>query len=413
MSNTAMRISESDKAQAWLGQLRPEHVATATRMLDHLMFVPTTQFRAWLAEEIFRQAATGRLALYGEREFHPGARFFPLLKPGKVKRAIGTKGPDLVKPTRGSAFVGSEGIIAQLLSELARRPDMRALLTPGPDRLRPMKSRGPTRRLAIVTDVIGSGNRIFRMLNAMWRTESIRSWHSHRKVPLEILIISYATSATGQTRIESHRLKPQVIARHIAPTIWDIEDDSGPFEKLCSSYEPYPPDEHAGPHGYGDAGTLIAFGHGCPNTAPPMLWRHGRRWTPLFPERSAVEFDLLERRSDVANFGDRLLGLNRPSLANPNLLARFETLSREALLLLAAVSHGLRDSVKLASRTGLEVARVDSLLSTFQTAGWISNTNAVTAQGLAELRAAGRVLPTKRDIPIDAVSVYFPTSLRG
>lgn len=413
MSNSGMRISESEKGQAWLGQFRPEHVPVATRLLDSLLFVRTTEFRSWIADEITRQAQIGRLALYGEREFNPNARFFPDLQPGKVKRAVGAKGPPLVKPTRGSPYVGSEGIVAQLLSELARRKDISALLTPGPDRLRPIKSRGPTHRLAIVTDIIGSGTRIYRMLDAMWRTETVRSWYSHDRLPLEVLVIAYATSPGGQERILGHRLGPQVIVRHVAPTIWDIEPEAAPFKTLCGYYEPRPPHDEAGPYGYGDAGTLIAFGHGCPNTAPPILWNAGRDWKPLFPERSGVDFDLLDRPSQTADFGRRLLALNRPSLADADILARFGSFSREALLLLAAISHGLRDSVMLASRTGVEVARIESLLFTFRAAGWIATSGAITTQGLAELRAAARLLPTERDIPIDAVSVYFPKSLRG
>lgn len=408
-----MRISSSEKGQVWLSQFRPEDVADATALLDNFTFVSTSEFRQWLSEEIIRQAEIGRLALYGEREFEPRARFFNQLAPGKVKRAVGRLGPPLVKPMRGSPYVGSEGIVAQLLSELAHRADVDALLTPGPDRLRPIKTRGPTRRLAIVTDVIGSGTRIFRMLDAMWRTESIRSWHSHKKVDLEILVIAYATTAAGQRKILSHRLKPQLVSRLVVSSVYDIADDHEPFTRLCERYEPQPPDEHAGALGYGDAATLIAFGHGCPNTAPPMFWRDGRRWRGLFPQRSAVEFDLLGQVSEVAAFGQKLLSVSRPTLADGGVLARFDSLAREALLLLAAISHGLRDPVKLASRTGLDVARIASLLDAFRAAGWISSSNGITLKGLAELKSAGRVMSRTRNIPKDGVSVYFPTSLRG
>ena len=413
MSNSVMRISESEKGQVWLRQFRPEFVPNAIRLLDNFEFVSTADFRGWMASEIVRQAKKGRLALYGEREFNPNARFFPTLKPGKVKRAIGPKGPDLVKPIRGSPYVGSEGIIGQLLSELSRRKDIHALLTPGPDRLRPIKSRGPTRRIAIVTDMIGSGTRIRRMLDALWRTESFRSWYSHRSVPLEVLVIAYATSPKGIDRIKSHRIGPEVIVRSIAPTIWDIDADDTQFRALCEYHEPRPCHDDAGPFGYRNAGTLIAFGHGCPNTAPPIFWHSSRDWKPLFPQRSGVEFDLLDRPSQTADFSHRLLALNSPTLADANLLAKFESLAREALLLLAAISHGLRGSVMLASRTGLEVSRVESLLSTFRSAEWITDSGTITKQGLTELRAAAKMLPTDRYVPFDAVSVYYPTSLRG
>lgn len=408
-----MRISESEKGQAWLAQIRPEDVQTAMALLDKLTFVPTNVFRQWLADEIIRQAARGRLALYGEREFPPLSRFFNKLAPGPRKRAVGDLGPGLVKPLRGSPYVGSEGIVAQLLSELAKRRDVKALLVPGPDRLRPKKSRGPTQRLAIVTDIIGSGNRIYRMLDAMWRTETIRSWYSHRKVDLEVLVIAYAASPAGLQWVRSHQLQPAVITRLVVPTLWDIDIDATPYRDLCLKYEPSRREGDVGPFGYEDAGTLIAFGHGCPNTSPRIFWEADRRWKPLFPERSAVEFDIFNKRAGVVEFRDRLLAVNRPTLADPSILARFAEASREALLLLATISHGLNDPIKLASRTGLEVPRITTLIDLFANAGWINESNGITSEGLAELRAARRIMPRMYEVPTDGVSIYFPSSLRG
>lgn len=408
-----MRMSESERGQAWLSQFSPDDLVLASRMLDEFLLVPTSLFRQWLGREIAREGAKGRLALYGERELPPNSRFFPTLAPGKVKRAVGVKGPALVKPVRGSSFVGSEGLVGQVLSELARRQDVPAPLTPGPDRLRPIKTRGPTRRLAIVTDLIGSGNRIHRMLEAMWRTETIRSWHAHRKVQLEVIVIAYAATPAGLKRVEGHRLKPTVRHRVVAPTIHALDDDPSPFVNLCERYEPMPTDEEAGATGYGGVGTLIAFGHGCPNTAPPVFWRKGKRWRPLFPQRSAIDFDEVRRPAEIARFGALLLSLEKPSLADPALLGRFNEEAREALLLLATISSGRRADVMLASRTGIDMGRVETLLDAFRHAGWIDAANGMTAQGLAELRSAERVRPVERDVPFDGVSVYYPTSLRG
>lgn len=413
MLPTTSRLSETAQGEAWLRQFQSQHVGLATELLDRLLFVPSDIFRSWLAGEIIREAGKGRLALYGEREFPLRSRFFPQLQPGKVRRAIGRKGPVLVQPARGSSFVGSEGIIAQLLSELAKRGDVAALLTPGPDRLRPKKSRGPTRRLAIVTDVIGSGTRIERMLDALWRTESVRSWHAHRTVDLEILIFAYAASAAGYERIGNHRLRPKRFVREIVPTIQTFDDYPEPFLTLCKFYEPQPPDDNAGPLGYGDAGTLVAFGHGCPNTTPPIFWKTTRRWRALFSDRSGVEYDALAEPSDLATFSARLRELDQPSLSDPALLRQFGAPAREALVLLGAISRGRHQPLRLASRTGIEVARVVRLLATFQTAGWITSYNGITAKGLAELAAAKKVVPQILDVPIDCVSVYYPTSLRG
>lgn len=413
MPPATSRLSETAQGEAWLRQFQPQDVALATELLDRLVFVPSDIFRSWLAGEIIREAGKGRLALYGERELPPRSRFFPQLQPGKVRRAIGAKGPALVQPTRGSSFVGSEGIVAQLLSELVKRSDVAALLTPGPDRLRPQKSRGPTRRLAIVTDVIGSGTRIERMLDALWRTESVRSWRAHRKVDLEILIFAYSASAAGYERVQGHRVRPRLFVREIVPTVQTIVNEPEHFVNLCKYYEPQPTDDSAGPLGYGDAGTLVAFGHGCPNTTPPIFWNTTRRWRALFSDRSGVEFDALAEPSDLMIFSSRLRSLNRLSLSNPALLEQFDTPAREALVLLAAISRGRHHPLRLASRTGIEVTRVVRLLAAFRTAGWIAGHNGITAKGLAELAAAKKVVPQTSDVPFDRVSVYFPTSLRG
>jgi hypothetical protein len=323
------------------------------------------------------------------------------------------RGPELVKPIRGSSYVGSEGLVAQLLSELAKRKDVPALLTPGPDRLRPMRTRGATGRLAIVTDLIGSGNRIYRMLDAMWRTETIRSWYAHRKVKLEVLVIAYAATPAGLVRVRGHRLGPTVRHRIVAPTLRDMMDDPQPLVDLCERYEPMRTDEEAGPTGYGGAGTLIAFGHGCPNTAPPIFWRKGKRWRPLFPERSAIDFDQVRRPADIARFSEQLAALARPALADSALLSRFGEEAREALLLLATISRGRRADVMLASRTGIDMARVETLLAAFRRAGWADAANGITVQGVAELRSVERVRPVAPEVPFDGVSVYYPTSLRG
>ncbi|MFN4041887.1 MAG: hypothetical protein ACK4I0_09515 [Brevundimonas sp.] len=409
-----MRLSETEKGQAWLRQFKSDDIAAATRLLDQMVLVSTSDYRRWTAGEIIREAAKGRLALYGEREFPALTRFFPDLAPGKVKRAIGLEGPALVEPEPGTGLIGSEGIVAQLLSELSKRSDVDALLTPGPDRLRPMEEQDATHRLAIVTDIIGSGNRIVRMLDALWRTETVRSWWSHRSVPLEIAVISYAASAAGLKRVKRHRLKPTVLTRTIAPTVHDVGGgDIEAFRTLCRRYDPRKNRQRPGPYGYEAAGTLLAFGHGCPNTAPRLFWGRSARWTPLFPNRSGVEVDLRTDKATVTEFSERLLAMNRPSLADPSIGLRFGEEAREALLVLSGIAHGLRDAPRLASRTGVDLLKVGILLRAFASAGWTDDRGAVTEAGLAELRSAARLRARNRPIPEDRVSVYFPTSLRG
>jgi len=62
-----MRLSETEKGQAWLRQFKSDDIAAATRLLDQMVLVSTSDYRRWTAGEIIREAAKGRLALYGAR----------------------------------------------------------------------------------------------------------------------------------------------------------------------------------------------------------------------------------------------------------------------------------------------------------------------------------------------------------
>ncbi|WP_287181033.1 hypothetical protein [Mesorhizobium sp.] len=82
------------------------------------------------------------------------------------KRAIGRSGPPAVKPVRGLARVGSEGLLAFVASQQKEAwPDI-FMNHPGPDSLRAKSA--PAGEVVIITDFIGSGNRIRSMLDKFW-----------------------------------------------------------------------------------------------------------------------------------------------------------------------------------------------------------------------------------------------------
>lgn len=334
---------------------------------------------------------------------------------GSVLRSVGRSGPKLIEPTRGSMHVGSEGIVAQLLTEIARRDQRAFLLSPGPDRLRPQITRPAVHKIAVVTDLIGSGARICKMLDALWRTETFRSWQSHLKSRIEIHIVAYASTIAGERVVKSHRLKPKLHFTMVAPTIFDLYRGQGlaRMENLCKYYNPLQGNKTYGPLGYENVGTLIAFGHGCPNTTPPMFWADNRSLPPLFPNRSAVSLDTFFHNHNGIPFSDRLMSLGQPTLSNPELLAQFEEEAAQALLVLAAMARGLRGLSKIAVRTGLSVLVAGYLVEIFQRVGWCDVHGAISEAGLSELRSARLSLKSRIPLPEDRISVYFPTSLRG
>lgn len=421
-----MNIEDSELGLDFLSQFDTADAKSASYLLSQFITVSTGQMRQWLAGQVAaHSSSTAPLALYAERELTRGARFFSRIKPGSVRRAIGRQGPPLVHPLRGIAQVGSEGIIAQLLSELSRREPRRYLLSPGPDSLRPASSRAGIRTLAIVTDVVGSGARICRMLDALHRTESFRSWRSHRNVRPQIVIISYAATVEGLQAVREHRLEPRVDVRTIVPTIASVAIKNGraiwELEALCQRYDPAKNEgsgdgdgsDAIGSLGYRNVGTLLVFGHGCPNTTPRMFWRKKGLWKPLFLNRSAVSFDVLFSKARIIRFAEELKSFGQAVLSSPAALSRFRDEAVQALLVLSAVEHGLHDSIRIAVRTGLDVGVIEQLLTAFSTAGWIDLKNCITESGLAELRSARRVAPKRILVPEDPISVYFPNSLQG
>ena len=129
-------------AQRWLSQFSLGDRALATQLLQAIQLVSRDEFadglRALILEKVREHA--GPVALYAERELgHRLGVPHRLFKesPGKRKRAVGAVGPPAVKATKPyNISVGSEGIVAQLISELAKGHPQKILDHPGPEQIR-------------------------------------------------------------------------------------------------------------------------------------------------------------------------------------------------------------------------------------------------------------------------------------
>lgn len=171
----------AEATQAWLSQFDPEDQSLATDLLRGMMLVSADQFRDRIRDQILKALADGDtpLGLYVERELrHRSGIPHRLFKEAKrrVKRAFGV-GPKPIEPTMAyDADVGSEGLVAHIVSELCRENRKTMFNHPGPDQIRKNK----IRRFILVTDYIGSGKRAWTYLQAAWRVRSVRSWWSAR-----------------------------------------------------------------------------------------------------------------------------------------------------------------------------------------------------------------------------------------
>jgi hypothetical protein len=206
------RFLRSASTQAWLSQFDPAEQPTAQAILEAMHLVSRDAFAERLQTLVRERidAERGCVGLYVEREWPTRKGVpHPLFKQPKrlPKRAFG-KGPDPIKPIRPYDLgVGSEGIVAQLLTEVCRTSKGRTVMQPGPNAIR----RKRIRRFILVTDFIGSGARCWCYLQAAWRVASVRSWWSLRATTgMAFEVVTYSGTPAGIQRIRSHPSAPLV-----------------------------------------------------------------------------------------------------------------------------------------------------------------------------------------------------------
>lgn len=233
-------IATDGRAKAWLQQFQMGDRARAQKLLEAFAFISRDDFLDQMRVMLLRESASvkGAIALYAERELrHRFGKPHRLFKEAerKVKRAIGSKGPDAVKPTKAyDPSVGSEGIVAQMISQLCQEYPGKFLNHPGPDQIRKKRARA----FWVVTDLIGSGDRASRYLEAAWLVRSVRSWWSGKL--MKFAVMAYSATESGERWVARHPSKPEIHIVLPCPTI----DTSFPpkeaeqMKMLCTTYDP-------------------------------------------------------------------------------------------------------------------------------------------------------------------------------
>lgn len=345
------------------------------------------------------------LALYAEREMEKAGYdilpFFPSSDKGK---AIGPGIPPVaVDPEKQD--VGSEGSVATLISKYSKDSAHQALSHPGPDALRSNK----IRTVVIVTDFIGSGRRIREMLDAFALVASLQSWKSYGLLSFEV--VCYSGTECGLALVQQHSLRPKVRSYIACPVIDEAFSGSelGAVKLLCQNYRKKQPRY---PFGFNNTGSLIAFSHGIPNNAPPILHSEAGGWTPLFPDRStsAAGIDSVANSSAVlARNSEQVLGIRkaRRVLADPE-----GEIWAHTMLVMDAVRNGVRTSKGLSARTQLPNARIEEVLEITKRARWVTPKNSLTRLGWREIRRP-RYFEQGEDVAISGSGIYFPTQLRA
>ena len=405
----------TEPTQEWLCQFDIAAQGDMIKMLQAMRLVTRDQFAESIRERLLQasEQAEGRIGLYVEREIppknHPPE---PLFQQSEVRprRAFGV-GPDPIQPDASQpGDVGSEGLVAQLVSELCREMPDKFASHPGPDELR--EKIKPIKSLILVTDLIGSGQRAERYLDAAWRVFSFKSWWSGRSSNgLSFDIVAYAATVAGKARISAHRLSPCIRLVTECPTIDTVfsKEQAQVIKRICHQYYPFA--KKSGFLGYQDTGALIAFAHGVPNNSPGILHKRSETWTPLFARRVTAA-----TRSDFSNDIDqqeiqqRLVNMRHKRLSEGHDWSRAAKGTLETYLVLAALSHPPRKIEVVARRTGLTFLETESIMLKAINNAWVDNLYRLTDQGQAYLRAAKK----KRRVvlPVDSVKMYYPSALR-
>ncbi len=418
---------DSEAGMAWLRQFAVRDQRLAADLLEVFCFVSRDEFATGLRERVLHEArrVDGPIALYAERELgHRLGVPHRLFKEseGKVKRAYGV-GPQPVKPTKAyQPEVGSEGIVAQLITDLCRQFPKRFLNHPGPDKIRETRARA----FWVLSDLVGSGKRAHDYLSAAWKVRSVRSWRSGGF--LRFGVIAYAMTQSGQSRINRHPCKPLTSCVQPCPTIFSAFSGSAvdAYVSLCERYDPVRPrpetfndDESLG---YGGVGALIAFAHGAPNNSPRIFHKTSKRangWNPLFPARVTAGLPPtgFGRSLRPETISVRLKALGNKALAKSPAARNASNEVKKRYLVLAALSRRQRGDVILAIKTGLSTYEVGHVCNELEGFGWIGPRRVLTDAGLGELRHLRRTAgkkPQRTDTKAEIEKLpYYPTSLRA
>src|SRR3954469_1276290 len=122
------RLNATETGRLWISQFAIQDRLKAAALLDEMLLLndqEVTGSLLWLLGEYVPNAGPSeRVALYAEREFGGERPFVVACVPdetGRVRRrAIGRNGPAPVKPLRGSSRVGSEGMVAFVISQAVK-----------------------------------------------------------------------------------------------------------------------------------------------------------------------------------------------------------------------------------------------------------------------------------------------------
>lgn len=409
------RLSQSETGKAWLAQFRSgADVTAAAKLLDAMLLLNDTEVADSIRDGIDKLAeewdGCGRsLALYAEREFDAGTAFesekLADVKGHVRRRAVRYSGP--VKPTRGKMRVGSEGTVAHLISQLVEKWSGLLKNHPGPKSIRAKSS--PVGAIVIVSDFIGTGSRVNKMLDKFWKVPSVKSWVSGKRI--EFVVVAAAGTLEGIAAVRSHRLRPRVIAERVVPTIktWKDQTLANEWRQLIANYGPSSGRGGVDRGGYGGDAALVAFSSRIPNNTPAMVHQsEGSSWRALY--EGPVPADL---RPIFRVLEDTELVKSAAEAIGVELAADLDIENAKLAVVLSAPRPLLRrrDFVALAATTTLSRSEVERIVARAASDGLLTAEGRLSETAQQMLKASRRGERRKPTIATNN-DPYYPQSLR-
>jgi hypothetical protein len=410
---------DSELLANWLSQFDVDDQPIATKLLEELVYVSYSEMRIALTKAIVERGGQieGCIGLYAERHVrHYGGKPTRLFVAETVTKKRGKKshrsegiGPDPVVSQRRHAHdTGSEGIIAQMITQICKAYPEKFFDHPGPMHIRPNQ----VRSFMLVTDFIGSGQRAVSYLKAAWRVRSVRSWWSLGWMKFDV--ISYAGTSAGAERVRSLRCAPTVRTVIGCPTISDLPPPkSHDLIRICKTYGPNIKAWKTTPLGYRNTGALLVFEHGAPNNTPYLLHGASEKWTPLFPQRTTFQTAKVTASGLAASrIKQRLEKLGRERLAHLQSLPQFGEQTQQTALVLASLRKRPRTVEAVSANTGLTTFEVEATILRAQASGFLTPKLQPTDKAFTELAYLKQLENKKIPVPKGSNAVYFPTVLR-
>lgn len=398
----------------WLAQFDTLDQSVASELLSEILLVDADELTTGLRQMLLTLAeeVEGPIALYSERHIRrhlgkPNRLFTEQVKRG-VRRAVGNGPPPVPAGRPYARETGSEGVIATLITGLARSSPKLFLDHPGPDQIRAKRAKA----YVVVTDFIGSGRRCWDNLEAAWKVRSFKSWRSYGL--LQFAVAAYSGTEAGVKTVADHRSRPKVLLRKGCPTVRILHPSlQKNLLRLLEKYGPKPKTDDRTVYGYGDAGALIAFDHGMPNNAPLLLHTETPRWTPLFPRRSAALLTSARRASSRMEEIDRALSrLREKRLSVAPRFADIGAHEQDRIVLLTALKRRPRTGTALSARTGLSIMEVELHLAAARSKGYIDGKMKLTQAAYDALEYLKTSDPPKAPLLKTIESLYVPLSMR-